>query len=139
MDPIATRRGGLVATEAVERRSFSAAGIEVGLEDARVGSLALLVAGLLGLLVALASRWRAARRGEAALIAARHGRWLVPVQAPMTTSGRIVDVDSFDSLRRLAEHYGHMVLLQDTGTSHLYSVDENGVTYRYRSSAGAER
>jgi hypothetical protein len=40
-------------------------------------------------------------------------------------------VDSFESLVRLATHYGHVVLHESGDGFDAYSVEEDGVTYRY--------
>jgi len=66
------------------------------------------------------------------------GQWLVPVQPGVgAPGGRNVQVDSFDSLVRLATHYGHVVLHEEREGFHAYSVEENGVTYRYLVSNGS--
>ena len=51
--------------------------------------------------------------------------------------GRTVQVESFDSLVRLANHYGHVVLHEEGDGFHAYSIEENGVTYRYLARNGA--
>lgn len=132
VDPLHPASGGLLKTEVVEPRSFSLFGLELGLMPLRSSAAVVLALALGGLLAIQVGRWRSARRGEPSFIESRYGQWLVPVQpgggAP---SGRAVQVESFDSLVRLATHYGHVVLHEEREGSHAYSVEENGVTYRY--------
>lgn len=135
LEQVDPRRGGLVTSEVVRPRSVRVAGVDLGLRVLRVASLTALTFGVLGLALFALLRSRAARRGEPAWIQARYARWLVPVQtAP--SPGRVVDVDSFDSLRRLAEHYGHLVLHHASTGWHAYLVEEHDVTYRYTAAAG---
>jgi hypothetical protein len=104
----------------------------IGIEWIRIGCLGAELFALVGLLIIVASRFRAARKGEPALIEARFGRWLVPVHGSSMTSGRTVDVESFDSLAQLATHYGQVILHEDRNGSHTYLVEEENVSYRYR-------
>jgi hypothetical protein len=132
VDPLHPVSGNLLKTEVDVPRSFSVFGTELRLADLRVVAAAMLGIAVAGLLLIELGRARSARRGEAAFIESRYGQWLVPVQqgggAP---SGRAVQVESFDSLVRLATHYGHVVLHEESEGSHTYTVEENGVTYRY--------
>jgi hypothetical protein len=138
-DPIHPVAGGLVRTTQTRPRDFAIAGARIGLDDARIGAFAALGAALLGLLGAAAIRLRAARRGEPALIAARYGRWLVPAAATPSAAGGSVELESFDSLVRIADHYGHVVMHERSGAQHTYSVDQGGVSYRYRTVDGIRR
>ena len=138
MDPLEPVSGGLLPTTATRPRTFGLFGVQVGLEPLRVACLAALLVALIGLFVVVLRRFRSARRGEAALIAARHGRWLVPVGPASSPLGRTVPVDSFESLMQLAQHYGHVVLHEQTDAEHTYSVEENGVTYRYLVTNGTQ-
>jgi signal peptidase I len=136
VDPTHPGRPDRVTASARVPRSFAVAGIRVPLTTLRAGSLIALVAALLVAVITLETRRLAGRRGEAASIAARYGPWLVPVHAGMPTQGRIVHVETFESLRRLAEHYGHVVLHEEGDGFDAYSVEEGGVTYRYRIANG---
>ncbi len=132
VDALNPASGGLVTVEATTLRRFSVLGLGAGVEPLRIVCSGLELLALTGLLIVVASRLRAARRGEAALIQARFGRWLVPVQGSATAGGRTVDVESFDSLARLATNYGQVILHEGRNGSHVYLVEEDGVTYRYR-------
>ena len=129
--------GSSVRIDSEVPRTFSIAGVSVGLAPLRAGALGLAGCALLGLLVIGVSRLRARRRGEAATIEARFGRWLIPVHTDTLPSlNRFVEVESFDSLVRLAEHYGHVILHEERQGAHAYLVEENSVTYRYRAQEG---
>jgi signal peptidase I len=131
-DPFNPVTGDLLKSEVEVPRSFSMFGLRLQMGPLRTGVLVVLVAAVLGLIFFQLGRARTARRGEAAVIESRYGPWLVPVHpgggAP---SGRSVQVEDFDSLVRLATHYGHVVLHEERDGLHTYSVEENGVTYRY--------
>lgn len=131
-DPVHPAAGGLLKTEVSEPRAFSAFGVELGLGPLRAAVAVAFALALAGLLAIQIGRARSARRGEAAFIESRYGQWLVPVQVGAgAPTGRTVEVETFDSLVRLATHYGHVVLHEEREGSHAYSVEENGVTYRY--------
>jgi hypothetical protein len=137
VDPIHPATGGLLRTEADEARTFSLFGVEVGLSPLRSAVAVAFALAAGGLLAIWIGRARSARRGEAALIESRYGQWLVPVEAGTSSpAGRSVHVETFDSLVRLATHYGHVVLHEERDDSHTYSVEENGVTYRYQVANG---
>ena len=139
IDSLNPTSGGMVTVEGTALKRFSVFGLGVGVEPLRIVCLGLELFALAGLLVIVWSRWRAARGGEAALIQARFGRWLVPVRGSATAGGRTVDVESFDSLARLATHYGQVILHEGRDGSHLYLVEEDGVTYRYRARSNGSR
>jgi signal peptidase I len=131
-DPSHVQQTDAVHVERTVPRRFGAGGVSVGAGDLRLAGGVVLAVGLVLLFAAAFARARAGRDGEAALIEARFGRWLVPVATRTTTAGPVVEVESFDALRKLAEHYGQVVLHERDGSAHVFSVDENGVTYRYR-------
>jgi signal peptidase I len=137
LDPVHPSSSGHVTTAAVAPRQLHVLGIEMPLRAVRVSATALLGLAVAGIALALVTRRRAARHGEAAAIADRFGPWLVPVRSSAVAGGRVVQMGSFDSLRRLAEHYGHVVLHEQGDGYDAYSVEENGVTYRYRTANGA--
>jgi signal peptidase I len=132
LDPLNPVFGDLLKTQVEVPRGFSMFGLRLQMEPLRTGVLVVLVVAVFGLIFFQLGRARTARRGEAAVIESKYGPWLVPVHpgggAP---SGRSVQVEDFDSLVRLATHYGHVVLHEERDGLHTYSVEENGVTYRY--------
>jgi signal peptidase I len=138
-DPLNPVVAGNVTSRTTGPRTLSLLGVEVRLEPLRVAALVTLLVSLAGLGAVAFARLRSARRGEPAVIEARYGQFLVPVRAASVPSapGRTVQVESFDSLVRLANHYGHVVLHEEGDGFHAYSVEENGVTYRYLARNGA--
>ncbi|MGZ8566884.1 MAG: signal peptidase I [Actinomycetota bacterium] len=139
-DPLSPAVGDSVQVRSVAPRTFSVGGTSIGLSPARTGALALESCALFGLLVLALGRFRAARRGEPALIEARLGKCLIPVRTDSLPSlNRVVEVGSFDSLVRLAEHYGHVVLHEERDDLHAYFVEQSGVTYRYASRMNESR
>ena len=131
-DPFHVSQTDAVHAERTLPRRFGSGDLSFGIDDLRVAGAVALGLGLLLLFVAAFARARTARAGEAALIQARFGRWIVPVATRTTTGGRVVEVGSFEALRTLAEHYGQLVLHERDGDGDVFSVDEDGVTYRYR-------
>jgi hypothetical protein len=132
VDPLAPTSAGLLKTEVVEPRVFSGLGLRLRLEPLRTAALVVFGVAALAWLGIVAHRRLAARRGEAAAIETRYGQFLVPVRpGGSANAGRTVQVESFDSLLRIANHYGHVVLHEEAEGRHAYSVEENGVTYRY--------
>jgi hypothetical protein len=132
LDPLNPVSGGVVTVERTVPRTLSVFGLDLGLAPLRAAALVVLVLAGVGLAWIALERSRSARRGEAALIESRYGRYLVPVRPGDTPAGgRTVRVDSFESLVRLATHYGHVVLHETGDGFDAYSVEEDGVTYRY--------
>ena len=65
-------------------------------------------------------------------IAARHGDLLLESVAPAAGSGRIVELDDFESLVRVAERTDRLVVHARSDLGHEYTVDDGGTLYRYR-------
>jgi len=105
--------------------------IEVGTAR-RLGLVAVIVALLAGLaLAAAASRLRPL--GESELIRRRYRSLVLPVLPMALAAGRpVVDVPDVDSLVKLAERYGLLVLTWSRGGVDTYLVQDEGTTYRYR-------
>jgi signal peptidase I len=66
-------------------------------------------------------------------IPARYRSMLVPVGKPRHSAvdGWVVDVDSFQALAQLAEHYDRLILHQHHTKGESYLVEEGGIAYRY--------
>jgi hypothetical protein len=131
-DPFHLEQTDAVHTERTVPRHLGWSDVSVGADDVRIAGGIVLGLGLVLLFAAAFARARTSRDGEAAMIEARFGRWLVPVTIRTTSGGPVVEVESFAALRKLAEHYGQVVLHEREGSADSFSVDENGVTYRYR-------
>jgi signal peptidase I len=126
------------AEERAERRVATV--LPLGLSVGRARALALV--GGLAALAAAAWAGAASRRreeeSEPAGIAARHGAILLEAAAPATFAGRIVELQSFESLRRVAEHADRLVVHVRTDLCDEYTVEEGGTLYRYRAGARVE-
>ncbi len=68
---------------------------------------------------------------EAAQIAARFGALLLPVATRPPDWARVTELTDMESLVRLAEHHGRMILHLADGSRHSYVVEEGGNVYRY--------
>jgi signal peptidase I len=97
-----------------------------------LGSALLAAAGGL----ALAMHRRLVRRGEPALISAKHRDLLVPLATAPADGERHVTVRSFDDLVRVARRHETTILHHEgsDGAEH-YLLLADGVTFRYRSSS----
>lgn len=111
-----------------------AAGVSVGplpLGVARIVAVLGVLASLLGFatLGGLVPIGRAP--GEE--IPARYRSMLVSVGKPKHSAveGWVVDVDSFEALGQLADHYDRLILHQRHPKGESYLVEEGGVAYRY--------
>jgi signal peptidase I len=118
---------------------LSAFGRSTDVSTVRTASVAvLLLAALAGAVVSVLAR-RAGPVAEAERIRRRHKDLLLPVHPVALTPGRpVVDVASVEDLGRLAERYGLLVLHWTRSGVTTYVVQEEGSTYRYRSSLPAE-
>ncbi len=68
---------------------------------------------------------------EPARIGARFGHLLLPVAARPQDWVRVTELADMESLVRLAEHHGRMILHLVDGSRHDYVVEEGGSVYRY--------
>ncbi|MDQ5819992.1 MAG: DUF5305 domain-containing protein, partial [Actinomycetota bacterium] len=109
--------------------------------DASVGPLSLGLARILAVLGVLASLLGFAAAGgllplggaRGEQIPARYRSLLVPVGQPKHSAveGWVVDVDSFEALAQLADHYDRLILHERHSKGESYLVEEGGVAYRY--------
>jgi signal peptidase len=74
----------------------------------------------------------APRRTDHELVAARLGDLLVEAAQPVTSGGRTIELDDLDSLVRVAEASGRLVVHTRTPLGHEYVVDDGATTYRFR-------
>jgi hypothetical protein len=104
--------------------------------------LLALVGAAAALAVAAAVRSGATGRGvelpEHLRIATSHGDLLVESAAPVAFGGRAVELADFDSLRRVAEQAGRLIVHTRTELGHEYAVEDGGSLYRYRAGRPVE-
>jgi signal peptidase I len=112
------------------------AGYELPVASARTASVALIVGPLALLCLAgLISTRRTASEGAA--IKRRYASILLPVEPMTSPPGRpIVDVTDFTALAKLSERYGLMVMHWTRANVDTFTVHDDGITYRYRTSTG---
>lgn len=146
LDATAVRPDGdLVVTEAptttgatVPSGQVSVLGREVEATTARVLGAALVLIGLLTAAAVAAATRLAAPVAEAERVRRRHGDLILRVMPVALVAGRpVVDVPDVDSLVKLAERYGLLVLTWSRGGTDTYVVQDESTTYRCRSGAGA--
>jgi signal peptidase I len=107
---------------AVRRDALVAAG---------AAGLAALALGLLALLGG-----HGGRDDEDVRIEREYGEWMVPISSGVVSGASVVDVESFESLVQIAEHYERVLLRERVRGGFVYMVEEGGTVYRY-SPAGA--
>jgi hypothetical protein len=106
------------------------AGRRLALRPAERIALMGVAASLVVLLLALALRIARPRPSdEAARLRGRYSRWIVRV-ADASSGSRVVDVNDFEDLARIAERYGRLIL-QDERTD-AFLVEDEGVSYRWQ-------
>ena len=118
------------ATRSAENR-LSLGPVDLSVAAARRLSLLGLAGSLLlAALVAVPLR-RRDEDDEASRIAARFGQLLLPVTGRPQDWVRVTELADMESLVRLAEHHGRMILHVIDGPRHSYLVEEAGSVYRY--------
>jgi hypothetical protein len=118
-------------------RMIGAFGRHITVATARTLSEVLLLAALLGAAVLALIARRSAPTSEGAGIRRRYAPLLVRVHPMTTPPGHpVVDVTEFATLARLAERYSLLVLHWSSNDAETFIVQDQGATYRYRTSAG---
>jgi signal peptidase I len=98
----------------------------------RILGLVLAALTFMSMILLLIARPPIKARREQDLIAKRYGALLVPVVS-VNPEGRVtIELPDFHSLARLAQHYEHLVLVEQQGRVATYAVDEDGRLYVYR-------
>ena len=113
--------------------ALSLMGHQVAVSNARPLSLSLLLLSLLVAAgIALMAR-RVRRLEEGAVFRSRYGSLLVLVEPISTRPGRpVVDVREIETLVKLAERYGLLILCWTRSGVETFVVQDESTTYRYR-------
>lgn len=91
---------------------------------------------MVALLTLLATR-RRATRDEIDHITCDYGQLLLPVEPISLPGGHpTVDVAEFPALAQLAERYATFILHWTRADIHTFIVQDDGITYRYRTTTG---
>jgi signal peptidase I len=108
-------------------------GLQLSVENAR--RLALLGLVLAAILAAAGGVlfWRGRTGGEPSQIASLFGDRMITISRPPSVDpARVTELSDAESLLRLAEHHGRIVLHWREGRDYVYEVDDGGSVYRYR-------
>ena len=139
MKPVEQERATATHTRGTTRTT--AAEVAVGPVSPRVttlrtvGTVGLAIALLLLALVAFSER-RTRQPGENAAIARRLRRGMLDVDTiDVSEVVAVVELGSIDELVAVAEEYERLVLHEQRGGEHAYSVLEDGTVYRYQVAA----
>jgi len=139
MKPVEQQRA--TATRTQQTTRATAAEVTLGPVAPRVttlrtvGIVGLAAALLLLALVAIAER-RTRQPGENAAIARRLRRGMLDVDAiDVSDVVAVVELGSIEELVAVAEEYERLVLHEERGGDHAYSVLEDGTVYRYQVAA----
>jgi hypothetical protein len=118
-------------------RTLAVLGRRLPVTTGRTLSTAILLGALLVALGLVPVARRATPTSEGAAIRRRYGRLLVPVHPMLAPEGRpVVDVTEFATLAKLAESYGLLILRWSHSEVETFIVQDQGITYRYRTRAG---
>ena len=98
----------------------------------RILGIVLAALAIAAMILLLIARPPVKARREQDLIAKRYGSLLVPVVSVNPEDRVTIELPDFHSLARLAQHYEHLVLVEQQGRVATYAVDEDGRLYVYR-------
>lgn len=141
LDPLVLKPlGKLVATETTsttgsrdEPARLSGLGRSLDVSTARTLGAAMVLLFLLAAGLLAAAARLSSPVAEAERIRRRYSDLILTVMPVAFTPGRpVVDVPDVDSLVKLAERYGLLVLAWSRGEIDTYVVQDEGTTYRYR-------
>ena len=117
-------------------RTVGVDGWNITVATARVISVVLLLAALATAAIIVVFARRTAPSDEAAAIRRRYAALLVRVHPMSAPQGRpVIDVTTFSTLAKLAERYGLLVLHWKRSGVETFVVQDENITYRYRSGA----
>jgi signal peptidase I len=133
VDPLKPTQSGTVKLTKIKPNRMSLTKLSLPVEKARLLSILTLSLSLIGLGVCGWMTWRGSKSGEVARIQARFGSMMISVEdADFEYGGRVIDVESFDDLLRLAMRDERMIMHQHASGIHRYYVQDSIVVYRYR-------
>ena len=114
-----------------DAKRLEIAGLGMPVRTLRVVGLVGAAASIVGALLCLRAMRRRLPR-ESARIALRHGKRILRVDATRHQAQLVVvDVASFESLARLADQEGKLILHQQTGDQDTYLFQSDRAVYQY--------
>jgi signal peptidase I len=130
--PFHVTRGGAVAYATPTATTLAVGHHRVTIEATRIAALIGANASLCAALLAALLLLRARRADEPTRIQAKYHHNLITVgQSNLATYTNVVELPSFRSLVRLAEHYDSVIIHEETDRGHSYRVADNGTLYIY--------
>jgi signal peptidase I len=137
INPMLITKEGVAGNSTVESNTLPILGWKPTVGSIRILALIGLGISLLGLVIVGMFIFNTARQSEEALIGLRYSSMIVDVyEKSLEPTATTIDVTSMDNLARLAERQGTMILHMTRNFRHYYLVQNNGITYRYVTSAG---
>jgi signal peptidase I len=131
-NPLTPTGSGSIKTAYLAPNRLSFHGIHVPVAAARRIAAAGSVAALCALFAFVILLLRGRRADEPARIQARHRDLLIAVAGTDRRSyDEIVELESFETLARLAERYDRLILHEQSALGHSYRVADEGVLYIY--------
>jgi len=130
VSPFAPREAGTGTQDVASTISLGT--LDLPVNTGRALSLIGLVASLLVGLLAFGTLRKRQDGDEPARIAGRYSHLLLSVASRSQPLGRVIELADIESLVRLAEHHGRMILDLSEDGAHTYVVEEGGSVYRYR-------
>lgn len=132
-DALRPSQGGAVVAPFEAANTLSVLGIDLDIARARwvagAGTALSLV-----LLLVVGLTVRAPTRDEPAMIQARYGRLIVPVESVTSNNAAsVVELTDIESLVALARRYDRAVLHESSADIHRYVVENEGTVYSYTS------
>ena len=97
----------------------------------RLGSILLLIGGLVGLTLAYLAGRRQPPIRESEMIRLQYGSLIVPVSEAPKIKGMVIDVPDIDSLAKLAQRYVLLILMAHVNGMDVFIVQDEEVAYRY--------
>jgi signal peptidase I len=120
----------------VVRRTLGINGWNITAATARIISAVLLLAALATAIIVVVFARKTAPRDEGTAIRRRYAALLIRVHPTPAPQGRpIIDVTTFATLAKLAERYGLLVLHWTRSNVETFIVQDENITYRYRTGA----
>lgn len=121
----------------VQPAQLSILGRTVDVATGRIAGGVLVLVGILAAALLAAAARLVSPPSETERVRRRYSDLILTVMPVAVTAGRpIVDVPDVDSLVKLAERYGLLVLTWSRGGIDTYVVQDESTTYRYRSGTG---
>jgi signal peptidase I len=132
VDPLVPAQDGLSRTFRKVPNTIHVLGLDLSVPALRVGALAGLLLGALGLLLLSTYMRNLRARDPRAFVEALNGPILVGIQDQTALQGlRFVEIATLDDLTKLAERSGALLLHETLSPSSYYVVDGTGIAYHY--------